>query len=94
MTDKSTIQHYIDEIKRIEVDPGIYEVLVGGASHMSGYKAWVSFRTHATDRPWMRECRTHGDTPEEALLNLFDVLLRITVETCPHCGGNTIQEAT
>ena len=83
---KMSIKQYIDYIKRIEVEPGIFKVFLMGAGHMSGYKAWVTFRTYKTDHPWMSECSTHGDTPAEALYKLLVVLTQITNDTCPHCG--------
>ena len=86
MKSKVSVQQYIDDIKRIKVEPGIFNVYLMGAGHRSGYDAWVSFRTYSTTHPWMSECRTHGDTPEEALYRLLVVLTQITNDTCPHCG--------
>ena len=85
---KPSIQQYIDDIKSIKVEPGIFKVFLMGTGVMSGYDAFVTFRTYKTKHPWMSECRTHGDTPDEALYKLLVVLTQVTNDTCPHCGGD------
>ena len=81
-----TIQELLDKIKTIDIEPGIFNVYLMASRYLTGYNAWVSFRTYSTPHSWMTECRTRGDTPEVALQRLYDVLTQIAGCTCPHCG--------
>ena len=80
------IKDLLDDIKQIDIEPGIFKVFLMAASHLQGYDAWVSFRT-GSNHDWMSECRTHGDTPDEALYKLNLILHGIRSLTCPHCGN-------
>ena len=81
-----SVRTIMQQIKRIDLEPGIFKVFLMCAPHLSGYKAWVEFRTIKDAPEWISAAWASGDTPEEALNKLRKFLLMVNRKACPHCG--------
>ena len=79
----SSVKALMDVIKYFDCEPSVFVVTLLAADHRTGYTANVDFRT--TGITPTDSVSTHGDSPEQALARLLDVLKAKWIR-CPHCG--------
>ena len=80
--DPSEVEIQLNEIKHMDISPAIYHVALYAKGFKSGFDCAVTFRTEQ-NAPASLE--THGETPEEALCKMINVLQERFCK-CPTCG--------
>lgn len=82
--DPSTVHTLFENIFALDVSPAVFDVSVKRSSVVEGYQAILSFRRpHA---PGLDYISCKGDTPENALQALHDVLMH-NFGKCELCGS-------
>jgi len=79
----TSVKALMDAIKAFDCEPSVFNVSVQASDHRADYAAYVDFRTYGKHAA--RGVSTNGESPEEALQSLFDVL-KARWGRCPHCG--------
>lgn len=80
-----TIDELMTEIVDIDITLDVYKLYLMKTDHTVGYTAFVEFRANYKNELHLRNTDAHGDTPEEALINLKLALLKYFGK-CDCCG--------
>ena len=83
----------LEKIKNFDCDPGVFKVFLMCCDHMTGFDAWVSFRSPIGRRNLTESVTSHAATPEEAVKKLHESLLK-HYSKCPHCGEYPHKDAS
>jgi hypothetical protein len=76
------VHEVMDGILKMETNPPIFKVYIEATDHTDGFTARCVFRD---GNPRMTEWTSRGDSPEEAVYELYRTLLE-HFGPCPHCG--------
>ena len=74
------VEDLLHRIIKFDCHSGVFSASVTANDYRSGFRATLEFRAHNTG------LFADGDTPEEALQNLYTALERYG--RCPTCGGH------
>ena len=78
----SHVESAMNAIKYFDCQPPVFKVFLMASDTLQGFDAWADFRSWGD----CSSVSAHGETPEEALEKLHNVLKQ-SFSKCPACGG-------